>query len=392
MELRLRVALGAALLSILALSSDGTAFAQTPFYLPSPSELAGSAGTLIRQEAVRGAPSGSLATRILYRTTKPDGTPTAGSGIVIARDGPLPASDRPVIVWAHPTTGVMPPCAPSLSGSFFEKVQGLLPMLDRGYVVIAPDYPGLGTTGPHAYLVGEAAARAVLDSVRAARSLPVKSGSRFAVWGHSQGGHAAIYTGLVARRYAPELDLVGVAAAAPATDLATLLRDDYPTALGKVLTAMAIRSWTRVFDAPIGQIVVKEEIPVAERLGSECIESKIEAYEVAILEAPLQRKFLIAPDITRIEPWRDIVAGNTPGPLPHHMPLLMIQGTLDKVVEPAVTQAYVRRQCATGSAVRFLQVPGIGHNPIARDTAPEAVQWMADRFAGLSAPNDCAAR
>jgi acetyl esterase/lipase len=63
----------------------------------------------------------------------------------------------------------------------------------------------------------------VLDSVRAARDMPDSGASdRFAVWGHSQGGHAALYTGELAARYAPDLKLVGVAAAAPATYLVEL--------------------------------------------------------------------------------------------------------------------------------------------------------------------------
>ncbi len=374
---------------VAALSMQVPAHAQTPFYLASPAELAGPAGGLIRNEAVPGAPAGSVATRFLYRTTRPDGTPIAGSAIVILPDGLPLAQERPVIVWAHPTTGVMPACAPSLSATFFEKVQGLPAMLAQGHVVIAPDYPGLGTQGPHAYLVGEAAARSILDAVRAVRALPVKAGDRFAVWGHSQGGHAALYTGLAAERYAPDLRLVGVAAAAPATDLGALLRDDYDTSVGKILTAMALRSWTRALGAPINQVVGDGQIAAVERVGSDCIESRMEIYEAAIAEIPLQKTFLSVPDMTAIEPWRGIIAANTPGPLPRAVPLLMIQGTADTIVRPAVTDAFVRRQCETGSAVRFLQMPGIGHNPIARDTATAAVQWMADRFAGLPAPSDC---
>ena len=53
--------------------------------------------------------------------------------------------------------------------------------------------------------------------------------NRFAVWGHSQGGHAALYTGEVAARYAPDLKLVGVAAAAPATYLVELFDADEST-------------------------------------------------------------------------------------------------------------------------------------------------------------------
>lgn len=277
------------------------ASAQTSFYIPQPGEMEGLPGSVIRHEPVSGAPLGAVATRILYRTTAPNNAPTAGSGIVIAPAGP-PLGERPIIVWAHPTTGVEPPCAPSLASTFFEKVQGIVPMLERGYVVVAPDYPGLGTAGPHAYLVGEAAARAVLDAVRAVKSLQVGAGNRFAVWGHSQGGHASIFTGLFANRYAPELQLVGVAAAAPATDLGTLLRDDYATPVGKMLTAMAIRSWAQVFGAPIGQIVAGEEIATVNRLGGECLESRLEIYEAAITEIPLRRKFLVVPDMTKVEP------------------------------------------------------------------------------------------
>ena len=43
---------------------------------------------------------------------------------------------------------------------------------ENGYAIAATDYPGLGTPGPHPYLVGDSEARAVIDSVRAARSFP----------------------------------------------------------------------------------------------------------------------------------------------------------------------------------------------------------------------------
>ncbi len=106
------------------------------------------------------------------------------------------------------------PVLPDRSGA----IPGLDDMLSRGFVVVATDYVGLGTPGQHPYLIGESEARSVLDSVRAARRFPgAKAGDTFAVWGHSQGGHAALFTGQLAASYAPELKLAGVAAAAPAT-------------------------------------------------------------------------------------------------------------------------------------------------------------------------------
>ena len=91
-------------------------------------------------------------------------------------------------------------------------------MLAHGYVVVATDYEGLGVPGVHPYLVGVSEAHAVLDSVRAARELPAtQATSRFAVWGHSQGGHAALWTGQLQPSYAPDVTLAGVAALAPAS-------------------------------------------------------------------------------------------------------------------------------------------------------------------------------
>ena len=139
----------------------------------------------------------------------------------IAPTLPPPATGRNVVAWAHPTTGVAENCAPSLLKDALDTIPHLPALMALDDVVVATDYPGLGTPGPHPYLVGESEGRAVLDSVRAARQIPkIGAGPRFAAWGHSQGGQAVLFAGSSRSAYAPELTLVGVAAIAPATDLA----------------------------------------------------------------------------------------------------------------------------------------------------------------------------
>ena len=59
-----------------------------------------------------------------------------------------------MIAWAHRTTGVIQACAPSRRAQLIVEIPGLADMLARGYVVAATDYPGLGTPGPHPYLIG----------------------------------------------------------------------------------------------------------------------------------------------------------------------------------------------------------------------------------------------
>ena len=63
---------------------------------------------------------------------------------------------------------------------------------------------------------------------------------RYAVWGHSQGGHAALVAGQVADEYLPDLPLVGVAALSPAPELQQNLAAVEGTRAGNVLTILAV--------------------------------------------------------------------------------------------------------------------------------------------------------
>ncbi|WP_249225245.1 alpha/beta fold hydrolase [Tardiphaga alba] len=364
--------------------------AQTPFYQATPQEIAGPPGTLIRSEPMQFAPAGAQAFRILYRSRGMNDEPIAVSGVAVIPPGAAPPNGRPVVAWAHPTTGVVPHCAPSLALFVFQQMQGLWPLIERGAIVVATDYPGLGTAGPHPYLIGSSEARAVLDSVRVARGLPnAGGGNSFAVWGHSQGGHAALYTGLLARTYAPELNLVGVAAAAPATDLVTLMADDFMTSGGKNLTAMTLWSWARVFKAPIDKVVVPAAMATVDRLANECIESIFDIIERQSQEKVLEQTFLSVPSIATVEPYKSLAARNSPGTLPKNIPLFLAQGSNDNLVQPAVTQAYFQRQCKAGSRVTMHLMPNVNHGFAARDSANAAVIWMGERFAGNPAPSDC---
>ncbi len=177
-----------------------------------------------------GVPAGATVWRILYHSTTIYGADVAESGYVIAPSAPPPAGGYPVIAWAHGTSGFAAPCAPSL---FTDSGGGsgpyLLPSLDRylaaGYVVSAADYQGLGVSdGVHPYLLGTSEGRSVLDATRATRALPgLKTADAVVIYGHSQGGHAALFAAEQAPTYAPDLHVVGVVAAAPATGLSTLI-------------------------------------------------------------------------------------------------------------------------------------------------------------------------
>ena len=384
-----RLAAKAAFALGLGLGPGQTAYA---IYDVKPGEVAGKPGSIIRVWPLQGGgPGGGDAFRILYRSTGLNGEPIAVSGAIFIPPGAAPQGGRNVIAWAHPTSGVVQACAPSLMLDVSGMTWGLADMLAQGYVVVATDYPGLGVPGQiHPYLIGVSEGRAVLDSVRAARALPRSGASnRFAVWGHSQGGHAALYTGELAASYAPELKLVGVAAAAPATYLAELFDADKTTSTGKELTAMTIYSWSKLYNIPVSSLVEPAAMGAFQQMAHDCIESLAEFAAIEKAEKPLNRIQFLKADPTETEPWRGIMQKNTPGQAAAGAPVFLAQGTADTTVRPEITKQFAELLCKQGTRVRFILLPGVSHTFAAKNSAGQALAWMGERFRGAPAPSDC---
>ncbi|GAA4982894.1 hypothetical protein GCM10025734_04460 [Kitasatospora paranensis] len=108
-------------LALLALSAalHRASPSPTAFYTR-PASVPATAGALLRSEPfTRAVPASAQAWKILYTTTRDDGVPAVASGIVLVSRS-APAGPRPVIAWAHGTTGVASSCAPSLLQKPFE--------------------------------------------------------------------------------------------------------------------------------------------------------------------------------------------------------------------------------------------------------------------------------
>ncbi len=379
--------------TLLFLWSLNVVVALGSFYVATPEEIAaGPPGSIIRKEPLKfGLFVDAEAWRVLYRSTGIHGEPIAVSGMVIVPRGLPSAGGRPIVGWAHPTSGVVPRCAPSLALLRFQQIQGLRALIDGGAIVAATDYPGLGTPGPHPYLIGRSEAYAVLDSLRAARAIAgAEAGHDVALWGHSQGGQAVLHAGAAAAGYAPELRIAGVAAAAPATDLKVLVEEDIASTGGKNLLAMTLWSWQRVFGAPLDEVVMADADDTVERLAADCLETPLDIRRRLKLGRLLERAFLKVPDVTAMDPWQTLLEENAAPQLPATLPVFVAQGLDDTLVREAVTRSYVDLLCEGGSPVRYLGMPGTGHGLIGRESAPAAVAWIADRLAGRPPPDDCA--
>lgn len=202
-----------ALLWVLAAGSSSAADAFYTWADPVPPMP----GKLLRSEAL--TPQQSLASaglnlRILYSST--DGldnlTPVAVSGALFVPKGPAPAGGWPLMAWAHGTVGSADRCAPSLNQRSPRDTRYLNHWLEQGYAIVATDYQGLGTPGLHPYGLTRPVAYGVLDSIRAVGAAPVNVSRRAVVFGQSQGGRAAFATAVMAKDYAPDVEVVGVVA------------------------------------------------------------------------------------------------------------------------------------------------------------------------------------
>lgn len=357
------------------------------FYTPPAPLPSGEPGTLIAsEELTANVPAGARAWRVMYLTTGLEGEPIAVTGIIAAPAAPTDEL-RPVIAWAHGTLGVQSACGTGHLPDPFVAIPEVARMMQEGYVLAATDYPGLGTPGVHPYLFGDVAAASVLDSVRAARQLDTGAGDRYAVWGHSQGGHSTLWTAQKAAGYAPELELVGAAAIAPAADLQGILDASMETRFGAMLVSMALYSWSANFPgASLEAAVSPQSLEQVTRTARLCTTTPA-ALLLAARDLVPPSTFL-PEDLSTIDGFDDFMEQNTPaGSI--DVPLFIAHGTADQIIpfEGSVNEA--ARRCAAGEDVELARYPAADHIQVLDYSSVGVIGWIEDRFAGRPASSNC---
>jgi pimeloyl-ACP methyl ester carboxylesterase len=363
------------------------ALPRTAFY-DTPALDTSKPGELLRRESGTGyaLPAGATAVRILYHSLNADGTDVAASGVVLIPAGKAPAEGWPVIAWAHGTSGVARQCAPSLQKDMEYGEEGLMPMVRAGFAVVATDYHGLGTQGPHEYVNKSAQARDVIYSVPAARSAVPALGRRWVVIGHSQGGLAAWG---VAEMEATlrDADYLGAISVAGAADLKSIL-----AAMGKpgstasyYLGYMAYAMKARTPSFQPSDMLTGEAL---ERYTDVTTKGCWDYAYAAFINAPAGPVLKAGWDQTPAA--RRFFAENELGRSPIRGPLLMIGGEADETVPFAPLRAMAKRACSNGIALTFRSYPGLDHDPTMDKSTPDQLTWVRDRFAGKTATNNCA--
>jgi predicted anti-sigma-YlaC factor YlaD len=378
----------------LAQSSPATdTFYSAPFPLPHAQP-----GTVIRTRALTNSaalPSAGRNLLVLYHSKSIDGRDIAVSGTIAIPPGKPPAGGWPLTTWAHGTTGIGPACAPSrdtVTGPEHPSLQIKQRLMDdyvkSGYAVVATDYERLGPPGPHRFLQGESEGRGIIDIMRAAREIDPNIGTRYVVVGHSQGGHADLFSAAIGPGYAPELTLLGNVAIAPAShigasvqSMTTASKPSY--ALGYVMYVLESFASNHP-QIDLKKILTSQALAHLPLTRNTCISKTVsEGYWAT---STPREQFKSGADLSAV---LRIANANEPGKLHISLPTLVLQGSMDDTVLPPWTDTVVRSLCEAGSPLLYSVYASATHETIVTQAAPQIRLWIADRFAGRPPASNC---
>lgn len=338
-------------------------------------------GSLIWARPAPG-PSGSQSFTILYWSRKVSGEPVAVSGVVYApTTGPAGSGPPPIVSWAHGTEGLDDRCGPSkFSGRLGTDPYALaLRTLEAGRTFVASDFEGLGTPGDHPYIVSQAVARNAVDAIHAAADLTGwESRAPGVVVGHSEGAAAAMFAGARGQAEAPDVDLRGVVAISPPSNLTALVsvlnRGPYAgymtMAVSGMYTAYPELRTTEALLTPAGRASLA-------KVKTQCSRPILEdAYFMDAGTLGVDRVLTAPPVVARLNE-------NDPLSLPTlATPTLVLQGDRDDTIPVEATRRLVAGLCSRGAPIHGVFVPGAGHVDVIERGKDQVDSFLADRLGG----------
>ncbi|MDT8912992.1 lipase family protein [Amycolatopsis sp. PS_44_ISF1] len=320
-----------------------------------------------------GLPAGSRVHRVTYRSANAGGAAIEVTGLVLRPARPDPG--KPLLAWAHGTTGLDDRCAPSTDPGLAGYTPLLRGFLEAGYPIAATDYEGLGTPGDHPYLVPGSEARSVLDSVRAARALDPALGPDWVAVGHSQGGQAALAAAELDPEAPRETRLLGAVAYAPAPNMTgevAQLGQAAAPAEQALYTMMLIGLRTQHPELDYSDFLTPRARELVSAARTECIDDLIERFR----SAGLAGSDFVPRDPASADRLRRWFAANELGHRPIRVPVLVAQGDADPVVRPELTNMTVAALRSHGGTVELRSYPGADHGKVLTASRDEVSRFL----------------
>lgn len=410
-----------------------TAFAAPPLppFYESVMQMSptGKLGQVIKKEQIQTSLKGAQAWKIAYISSDVAGRQTIATGLIIAPVGPAPKEGRPILAWAHGTTGSAQNCGPSqitdptrplnqyflMNGNSWTDfgIPNGQEFINEGYVVVATDYQGLGGGGKHQYAVAGTNGRDVINAARAASSMSeVSAGKKTVLYGWSQGGGAAIAAASIPDYQAQQgtaadnLQYLGFVALAP-EDVAAMLPKVPTDEAGAaklmkgfteanvpnvfLFTHFMMGLWGAQAANPVlklTDVLTDEGAKVADQLSSnKCVHVMADAFNYAYGD---NYKSLIKPQASNSLAWINTFVDGSVKPVKPVAPVVIYWGSKDTTVPPIMHELYQKQMCALGANVGRIQLPGEQtHFTTPGMSAPMYLEWVKDRIAGKPLANGC---
>jgi len=349
-----------------------------PKFYAVPGNLPSKPGKLVKAQRVKAPDVDGTVYRVMYTSTDLQDDAIPVTGLIVVPDGKAPKGGFPVVTWGHGTAGMADQCAPSLDPT--EATPETNTLLAQGWVITASDYQGLGTPGLHPWIAGENAARNTIDIVRAARTFnAAHASSDYVLWGHSQGGHTALFGWKIAADYAPELDLHGVVAGAPPSQLA-LFYNFLKESTNRHYLFMAAGGLNAAYGdeaAPLDEVLTPKGIELLPELENGCTKY------VHDLAQDYTYDEIGDVDPNTVPAWKKITEANDAQTFTdsNDVPLLIIHGGDDDTIPPASSAILKDHLCTLGQVDRWLY-PGQSHAGVVDPSLDDMIGWINDRFDG----------
>jgi acetyl esterase/lipase len=225
------------------------------------------------------------------------------------------------------------------------------------------------------------------------------------VAGHSQGGHAALFTHQL---FDPSIGvrLMGSVAIAPGLGSAGEWASHFaspsrPMGGLEALALMSLYSHMLYAGAPAPEAWLLPNAqaklpalfhdfcqPHLPAVVAASFPTLGDVYQPSFLAAAARCKF--ASGCPDFEPWATALAAEQPGKITSAVPSLVLHGLADLVVSPASVACIVDRMKARGTPVQACGYAGADHFNVLSSAVPDMVRWIGARRAGAT-PAPCAA-
>lgn len=350
-----------------------------------PGTVLASRPTTVRALAI---PVPFQAWQVKYLSTDTKGAPAANIATIIQPLLQPPKAQRKLVSYQTAYDGLDADCAPSyafatgINPPAYEEA-AMLPLLLAGYTVVSADYEG----PRYEWAAGVNSGHGVLDGVRAAQNFAPAglngAATPTALWGYSGGALASQWANELASAYAPELNIVGVAAGGVPADIEAIARAIDGTALSGVYFGATVGLSRAYPEIDVDALLNDRGRAAFETLGGQCIGEFTVQFAFQHM-----RDYVTVPELLDVPAVRQVIAENTMGQRLPDAPTYIYQGTNDELAITPPVDALVETYCGMGATVQYVKILG-EHLTTAETGVPGALAYVNARLAGRTAPSSC---